>query len=60
MLTNYDLMKVARELKFSSLVVVSKDDLKKIRPNVGNYIINLDWAFETFECIPKFWLIHQK
>jgi hypothetical protein len=42
MLTNVDLIRLAKELKINLVGVCSKDELKLIKPRVGGYIINLE------------------
>jgi hypothetical protein len=50
MLTNVDLIRLAKELKINLVGVCSKDELKLIKPRVGGYIINMqnsDMGFGT-------------
>jgi hypothetical protein len=41
MLTNVDLIRLAKELKINLIGVCSKDELHLIKPRVGGYIINM-------------------
>ena len=40
-LSNFDLEKIATELKINLVCVVSKNELNKIVPRSGGYIVNL-------------------
>jgi hypothetical protein len=41
MLTNEDLIKIAKKMNINLVGVCSKDELNKIHPKIGGYIINL-------------------
>jgi hypothetical protein len=41
-LTNFDLIRFAKELKINLVGVCSKDELRLIKPRIGGYIINME------------------
>jgi hypothetical protein len=51
MLTNVDLIRLAKELKINLVGVCSKDELHLIKPRVGGYIINLENSTDGSERI---------